>query len=486
MFNTPRRLHYASILLGGITYVKQALWPLVLAVFAGSRGNDEPFFFVLLISALIGLVGLVGPSIGFFFTNYVIRDDSLIVNTGWIWKKTRVIPLARIQNVNLRRNMLHRLVNASSVSVETAAGAGVEAELSAVSLEDAELLQTVLMQRKTETTPVMQHFEPVLYELTTRRLLIAGALNNRLMYIVAGLIGAIQLGEFSKTILNPIANWLEKLSPVQAAMIATAGFFGLILLGWIFSVAYSFSRFYGFRMVRHSKGLQLKYGLFTKIENIVPTGRVQTLRIGQPLFYQWFGFCEIFADTAGSFDAKEMGGANKLCPITELDEIDSIGSIVFPNFNFSAFQWKSGSRKAIYRYFVSDLLVNLIVLLPVCVYFFSWKGLIAPGILIPLSFLLTKLKHRYVGYAEQYGFIASRRGFWRRDVIAMPIDRTQIIAVNQSFFQKRWKLADLEAMSSAPQGIVKIENLDYEIALELQERLSVEGQDRRRAWKGGN
>jgi putative membrane protein len=486
MFDTPRRLHYASILLGGITYVKQALWPIVLAVFAGSRGRDEPFFFMMLAGAGLGLFGLVGPAIGYFFTSYVIRDDSLIVNSGWLWKKTRVIPLARIQNVNLRQNMLHRLVNASSVMVETAAGAGVEAELSAVSLDDAQLLQTALMRRKAEIAPVKQEIEPVLYELTTRMLLIAGALNNRLMYIIAGLVGAVQFGDISRNLFGPIANWLEKLSPLHAAMIAMAGFVGLIFLGWIFSVAYSLSRFYGFRMVRHPKGLQLKYGLFTKIESIVPTGRVQTLRIGQPLFYQWFGFCEIFADTAGSFDAKEMGAANKLCPITELEEIDTIGSIVFPNFRFSSFQWKSVSKKAIYRYFMSDVLVNLVVLMPVATAFLSWYGLILPGILIPLSYLMASLRHRYVGYAEQYGFIAARRGFWRRDVIAMPLDRTQIIAVNQSFFQKRWKLADVAIMSSAPQGIVKIENLDFEIAIELQERLSIEGQNRRMAWKGGN
>lgn len=486
MFETPRRLHYAAIFVSSVAYMRHALWPLILILLTGPKGKEGfVTFLIVMIGALLGLLGLVGPLLSYLFTNYVIRDDSLILNSGYIWRRTRVIPLARIQNVNTRQNLLHRILGAAAVKIETAAGAGVEAELPAVSRYDAIELQNALLRRKAPE-PAAVTEPPPLYTLTPKQLVIAGALSNRLVYILIAIAGLFQFDDPLKEAARPIVRWFERQSPLHAALIVAGSTVALVVIGWLLSVAYSLSRFYGFRMERHPKGLKLTYGLFTKIQSIVPVGRVQALRLAQPLLFQPFGLCEAYADTAGSFDAKEMGSANKLCPITPIQDVDRIGAFVFPEFRFSGFRWHQVSPKAVWRYAIGSFIAFGILLAILSLAFQSPWPLVGAVPLAPFCIWLGFLHFRYVGYAEQDGFLASRQGIWWRHVIVVPLDRTQYIVVNQSYFQRRWGLSSLVLVTSSPAGGLVIADVETETALELQERLSRESLDRRRSWAGGN
>lgn len=488
MFESPRRLHVASILISGLAYLRHGVWPLILTVMTSTKSGESKIMLILVVGgAVVGLLGFVAPVFSYFFTNYRISEDSLIVNSGFIWRRTRVIPLARIQNVNTRQNLLHRLMGAAAVMVETAAGHGVEAELAAVSRADSIELQNALLQRKSKSEqPATEAEPPALFQLTPKQLFVAGALSNRLMYIVAGIAGVFQFDEVVDRFIDPIEKLAHRLSPVQAVLLSIASFFALFLVGWLLSVIYSLSRFYGFRMERHPKGLKLTYGLFTKIQSVVPLGRVQSLRIAQPLLYQPFGYCEMFADTAGSFDAKELGATNKLCPLASVEQIDGIGQLVFPQFHFMHFQWRRVSPKAVLRYAIRNVLAFLFLFGMACIPARSAWPLIGMVVAAPLSYMLAVLRYRYVGYAEQDGFLAARQGIFRKQVAVVPLDRTQILFVNQSWFQRRWRLADLALTTSSPFGVLHIENLDLDLAYSMQDRLSIESQNRRMAWRGGN
>src|ERR1044072_1324162 len=184
MFEQPRRLHQAAIVINFGSYfvasVKGLAAPLFAMIFAG-KGSEKQFVTLMVggMFVLVGGIALIGPLLHYLSTTYIIEGDALVISSGFVLRKKRTIPLSRIQNVNVQRTLWHRLLGAAAVKVETAAGGKTEGDLAALSLEDANHLQAVLLQRQDgeiKDTPAAP--PPALYRLCSKEVLLAGALGN--------------------------------------------------------------------------------------------------------------------------------------------------------------------------------------------------------------------------------------------------------------------------------------------------------------------
>ncbi|MBX3118708.1 MAG: PH domain-containing protein [Fimbriimonadaceae bacterium] len=475
MFDQPRRLHIASIVIGVGTYIRHALWPLVAALYFSFKGSeDKSELVVLIVMACVGPLLLIGPILAYISTTFFIQADSLIIQKGVIWKQRRTIPLSRIQNVNIKQTVWHRIMKAAAVMVETAASNGVEGQLDALGIDDAHALQQILLQQAAieedaEKPPV----QPELFSLTTKQILLSGALRNRALFIIAGVAGASQYEGLARGAFKPVVNLLSHTNPVIGALLSAAAFLGLIIVGWLLSIGYSALRFYGFRIERHTKGLMVTRGLLTHIRSIIPLGRVQQVRIVQPMFFRFFDYCEVFSYTAGSFDDKEAAGASNLCPILPIDDIERIGKLVFPDFAFFSLAWYQVSRKMIRRAaFGSFISLSIFIVTPLWFWLHSLAFFALPIIAV-IAIMTGFLRYRYVGYALNENYIASRQGMLQKEVALMPIQRVQHYTLRRTLTQRWLGLASIDIFSAAATGShIVIHDLDYDVALQVQQRLS--------------
>ena len=85
---------------------------------------------------------------------YEFGPNSLKLERGIIWKKYSNVPYERVQNVDINRGIIARLVGFSSVAIQTAGfsysprgGAGAEGSLPAVSIKEAEEIREFLMNK---------------------------------------------------------------------------------------------------------------------------------------------------------------------------------------------------------------------------------------------------------------------------------------------------------------------------------------------------
>ena len=82
---------------------------------------------------------------------YEITHDAVKVEMGIIWKKYTSIPYERVQNVDITRGIIARMIGFSTVNIQTA-GYGVqnvrsEGYIPAVSVENAEKIRNFLMKK---------------------------------------------------------------------------------------------------------------------------------------------------------------------------------------------------------------------------------------------------------------------------------------------------------------------------------------------------
>ncbi|MFB6176102.1 MAG: PH domain-containing protein, partial [Halobaculum sp.] len=137
-----RRLHRFSAVIdavrGGVQVGSFALFGTF--VLARRLGTVEQAWAALLVP--LGFLLGAGYQVAYYYRfTYELTNDELVVASGVIGRQKREIPLDRIQNVDVRRPAVKRVLGLAVVTFETAGGSSTEATLDAVSTAEAKRLQ---------------------------------------------------------------------------------------------------------------------------------------------------------------------------------------------------------------------------------------------------------------------------------------------------------------------------------------------------------
>lgn len=123
-------------------------------------GQLFAWFIALVVIFLV--IAFFWAKLTYHFYRYELTDLGFRKESGVIYKKYVTIPYARIQNVDISRGIIARLLGLSDVMIQTAGssatvtrygafGAGAEGRLPAVAKADAEVLRDELIRRATES-----------------------------------------------------------------------------------------------------------------------------------------------------------------------------------------------------------------------------------------------------------------------------------------------------------------------------------------------
>ena len=144
----PERLHPLSPLFLTLSYLWN-LWPLLLYPLADLflLGQGARLISLLILGGSL-LVCLIPALLHYTHFRFRLEDEQIVLTSGFFFKQTRVVPLARVHNVSLRQNPLHRLFGVDEVNLESG-GTGAESEgrFNVLKLADARRLEALLMHR---------------------------------------------------------------------------------------------------------------------------------------------------------------------------------------------------------------------------------------------------------------------------------------------------------------------------------------------------
>lgn len=115
------------------------------------------WWFIVIIPAFL-ILAFVWAKLTYHFYRYELTDNGFRKEFGVIWKKYVTIPYDRIQNIDIYRGILARILGLSDLNIQTAGasatvsrygavGIGAEGRLPALSRETAEQLRDELIQR---------------------------------------------------------------------------------------------------------------------------------------------------------------------------------------------------------------------------------------------------------------------------------------------------------------------------------------------------
>ena len=263
-----RRLHPATLF---IRFVKQApeflLGLHAVIGFASNAGMRR----ILLIALVGAIVSFAFSLLNWLRFRYGVGARDIVIERGVLNRQRRVIPFDRVQDIDIEQPFLARLFGTAKVRIETGSGGKNEGNLDTVSLAEAHRLRDVIRGAAPAATGEDERSaapaeEPLLFEMSLKRLLMAGLFNFSLFFL-AVIGGALQYfdGFIERNLPDP-KTWVASLGAPTAALglyVTLMLIALLLLLGVVTGILRTVARDYRFRLSRALNGFRRRRGLFT-------------------------------------------------------------------------------------------------------------------------------------------------------------------------------------------------------------------------------
>ncbi|WP_406123696.1 PH domain-containing protein [Streptomyces sp. NBC_00989] len=387
-----RRLH-------PVTPLRRAWAP--VAVIIGWAVHDpnqaqEQLTRLTTVTLLIGLAVFVPAAalygfLTWWFTHFAVTDTELRIRTGLLFRRTAHIRLERIQAIDVTQPLLARVAGVAKLKLDVV-GADKKDELAFLGEGEARALRAELLARAAGFAPETAHE-------------VGEAPARQLLHVPAGVL-AVSLvltgatwGSLAAALVVPPLLWFATHS--VWTVLATA----LPLLGA--AGASSVGRFvgeYDWTVGESPDGLRIDHGLLDRTHETVPPGRVQTVRIVEPLLWRRRGWVRVELDVAGSSNSV-------LVPVAPREIAESVVARVLPGVTVPPLAALSRPPRRAGR----------------CVPLW-WRG---------------------YGLAVTDTVFAARHGLLRRSLALVPHAKVQSVRLSQGPWERLWRLAEVHVDTGA-------------------------------------
>jgi putative membrane protein len=247
------------------------------------------------------------------------------------------------------------------------------------------------------------------------------------------------------------------------------------LLGFLYSVGTYLIRYGRYQLVKTGNLFTKAHGILRYRSASLTRERVQALKLEEGLLRRWFGLADLWIDSGG--DRARVDDKKKrepFVPVARAPEAYSLVGEVLPDLANAQPEWKRVSPKAIMRG-TRKLWLLILFLLLGNVAPLGWFSLVfLPA--FPLAYFLNLKWYQNRGYWFDDRYLVSRKGWFNRETLYLPIQVVQNVSITQNPFDRRLGLAtiavDTAGQSNTGGGAV-ISNLPLDSARQLQSHLTL-------------
>ncbi|WP_149552734.1 PH domain-containing protein [Streptomyces marokkonensis] len=264
---------------------------------------------------LIGLAVLLPAAalygfLTWWFTHFAVTGTELRIRTGLLFRRTAHIRLERIQAIDVTQPLLARVAGVAKLKLDVI-GADKKDELAFLGADEARVLRAELLARAAGFAPETAH---EVGEAPSRRMVRVppGVLAVSLL-LTGATWGWLVVACVAVPLLWTATHSLWTVLAAAVPMLGAAG-------------ASSVGRFvteYDWTLGESPDGLRIDHGLLDRAHETVPPGRVQTVRLVEPLLWRRRGWVRVELDVAGSSNSL-------LLPVAPRELAESVVARVLP------------------------------------------------------------------------------------------------------------------------------------------------------------
>lgn len=297
-FGEWHRLHPLSPVVRAGRHVVTIVVLVLVLFFANQNGAGSD----LVSNGVVVGVAVCAGVVSWLVTRWQVADGVLRIETGLIRRESRRFPLSQVQAIDVVQTGLARVLGLADIRLRMAGADSSGGRLASLRRADAEQLRQQLLSMaqipgsvaagpaaagSAATGPTgADRTERLLFRVQSSRLAAAIALSG------AGATTAVVIG-------------------AMAAVVAVTGKTGAIAsflpvaVGVLVALWRRFNSDFGTVVAAAPDGLRLRSGLVQTAAETIRPGRVQAVRLVEPLCWRAFGWCRLEVDVAGPRQRKE-------------------------------------------------------------------------------------------------------------------------------------------------------------------------------------
>lgn len=424
----------------------------------------------LMVAGVVVLVALVGfgyAVAAWRMTRYAVTDDAVHLRSGVLFRQQRQARLDRLQAVDVVRPLLAQLFGLSELRLEVAGGSGSAVSLAFLRDHEADALRAELLALAAglrrpvaadpgggadtggtgavgRAAPVVPAFatapERQVYEVPLGRLVGSIALSGAAFGAVVGCVVVVAVSALTGEVGGMVA-----IAPMLL------GAFGAL---WARANGGAF-----FRAATSPDGIRLRHGLTESRAQTVPPGRVQAVSIRQGPLWRGTDWWRVRMNVAGygNEENQQDGRESVLNPVATRDQVRTALWLVLPDLG------------------VAD---------PVATIDAALTGTGTDGGFTPAprrAVWVDPVGWRRHGVLVTERALVARSGRFWRQVVVVPHERTQSLAVAQGPVQRALRLASFQLHSTPGPVSPAVAHLDEQVAAVLLHEQAVRARQARAA-----
>ncbi len=457
LFNQPQRQSIAGIIIFfGYNLQKflRNLWiPILYILFKKNDQTIEVLIGIFIISLIIAIYSYLDY---WFFTFWINEEtNEFILKKGIINKRHLVIPIDKIQNINLSQNFLHKIAKVYKISIESAGSSSQEVAISALTLSLANELKLVLNQKvKTNQLDIDQTEEPKerSFKISNQTLLKIGLTSRYKESIALFLFAIIYLGQQLEELIDN--EFLEKKQFEQAYSFIDDTSFFIFLIPVVFiillliNVIRTFLKFYNYTFNFKDNVLYFKYGLIKTNELILKPYKIQKIVTSQNWFQKKLGIFNVVIHQLQDNEVNAEKIKEKLqIPGLTQQELNVFNQYVYqqkPEFDSVLLPNRKRFLVSLFWFLLMPISIFILLKYLNVIEIPSLLGVfyaLIVGLLIYVDFKNYKLFY-------QDNFIKKQSGIWDISQEVIEIHKIQGIALDQYFWQKKSNIGSVSIFTS--------------------------------------
>jgi putative membrane protein len=395
----------------------------------------------------VAVLTLIGSVVSYLVTGYHVVGHELRIYEGLLVRRTRAIPVERLQSVELVRPVLARLFGLAELRLEVVGGSKTEAPLAFLAVDEARALrERLLALARARTSPAAPspaatspattsvegvagpavapapvaplRPERVIHVINNRDLLVSQLLRPQWLALPLGIAAPILYFAFELQL-----SFVAIASTVTAVIGAIQAPVRALLSDWRFTLADA------------PDGLRLRRGLLETRSQTVPPGRIQSVGLEWPLLWRGFGWVRASMHVAG-VSLREQGEQRAgLLPVGTVDTAEMVLAEAFPGFVLRTVAIHPIPRQA------------------------AW---------------LVPLRRHVLGYQLAPTAFVTRDGLLTRRLVIVPYGRIQSVRIRQGPLERLLRLASVwaDTAGGGPAAVaLHVDQAEAKaLAIELAER----------------
>lgn len=468
----PQRLHPFTLVRGIDPRALLQIVPALAAALAigSDRLPPAPILAFLVATVLVGVAGV--RLVAWQRHTYELTGAAVVERRGIISRRERTVQLARLQQIEIERSILDRLVGTAVVRLETASDASeVELELRVVSFEEAHRLRDQLLPHAVGEADDSLPEGRELVHVPLAHVVLASVTGRRLLLIPIAVAGAIGIVDDLGLFTDP-----EEAATDLLAALGIAALVGLVVVFLLASVALALVvgvlRDGDFRIREVGDDLHVNRGLLATRDAVVPRRRLQMVTIHRGWLRRKLGFASLTLRSAGGGGRPQADGGvgerRLVVPLVPAGDALPLLHALLPDLGALPelrAHPPAARRRARIRYALANLWFVPASLALVYGVWRSWPAatLAAGSVLaavVPLAWWLGSRDHANRAWAVDDVWVVARGGPLSIAEEVSPRDKAQGTELTTSPFQRRRDLATLTVHVAGPGAALELLDLD--------------------------